>query len=319
MTIKENKFIKKYLRPLTFDNKNALKLMDDVFYDFKNNLVFTTDTFEEGIHFIKKSMPRDFIRKIFRASISDIYCKGLIPTTYFLSLSLKNKNINWLKDFQKQLAKESKKFGVFLGGGDTIKSSKTSISISFLGTKTNNPILRSGAKIKDDIYVTNTLGDSYVGLLIYLKKITLGHLNNYYKKKFNEPNLPVNFSRHIHKFASSSTDISDGLIVDLRNICSASKCGANIIFEKIPFSSTTKKISKIGKIKLINIFSRGDDYQILFTANKKYRNFIKEISKKTNTKVTLLGKICPGINVNMSIGGNITNLSNLKAGYIHTF
>jgi thiamine-monophosphate kinase len=319
MTIKETKFIKKYLTPLTFNNKNTLKLMDDVYYDSKNNLAFTTDTFEEGIHFVKKSKPKDFVKKIFRSSISDIFCKGLIPTTYFLSLSLKNKNINWIKEFQRELSKESKKFGVFLGGGDTIKSSKTSVSISFLSIRKNKPVLRSRAKNKDDIYVTNTLGDSFIGLLIYLKKIKLGNLNGYYKKKFSEPNLPVDFSKHIHKFASSSTDISDGLIVDLQNICSASRCGANIDFEKIPFSTKTKRISKKGVIKLINIFSRGDDYQILFTANEKFRNLIKEVSKKTNTKVTLLGKICAGNNVNMSIGGNFTNLSGLKTGYIHRF
>ena len=52
MKLTEFKIINKYLRSLTFNNKKSLKLKDDVYYDEKKKLVFSTDTYEEGVHFL---------------------------------------------------------------------------------------------------------------------------------------------------------------------------------------------------------------------------------------------------------------------------
>ena len=100
-------------------------------------------------------------------------CKGAQPEVYFLSLSLNKANKKWLKVFSNELKIESKKFGLYLGGGDTIKSKKLSITISVLAYTNKTPVLRSNAKNNDDIYVTGNLGESYLGLLVAQKKIEL--------------------------------------------------------------------------------------------------------------------------------------------------
>ena len=317
MKITEKKIINNYLRPLTFGNTKALNLIDDVYYDPKKKIVFSTDTYEEDVHFLKSSK---FIKKIFRSSISDIICKGLMPKTYFLSLSINKFDKRWFKALKTVLKKESKKFGLFLGGGDTVKSNKKiSVTISVLADAIKKPVLRSTAKKNDDIYVTGNLGDSYLGLLVYLKKKSFGKLNNYFKKSYDEPNLPYKFSKYLNKFASSSIDLSDGLITDLKNICHASKCGANVNFLNIPISKNAIFLLAKGQIDVLDIFSRGDDYQILFTANKKFRKQINLVSKKTSTKVTRLGKIVSGKIVEMTNRGKIVKLSVKNKGYIHNF
>ena len=101
--ITENKIIKKYLRKLSFKNKKSLNLEDDVYYDNKKKIVFSTDTYEEGIHFIKSKNPVNFAKKIFRSSISDIISIGCEPIVYFLSLSLYDINESWLKTFSMEL------------------------------------------------------------------------------------------------------------------------------------------------------------------------------------------------------------------------
>ena len=63
-----------------------------------------------------------------------------------------------------------------------------------LGHVKNKPILRSNAKINDDIYITGNLGESYLGLLTVLKKLKSGKLKKYFKKSYEEPRLPYNFS-----------------------------------------------------------------------------------------------------------------------------
>ena len=142
MKISEYIIIKNYLRSLTFMNKNSLDLKDDVYYDSKRKLIFSTDTFEEDVHFINSSEPKNFVKKLFRSSISDIVCKGGQPEVYFLSLSLKKTNKNWLNSFTNELKKESIKYGLFLGGGDTIKSKKITITISVIGSIKQKPVFR---------------------------------------------------------------------------------------------------------------------------------------------------------------------------------
>ena len=114
-------------------------------------------------------------------------------------------------------------------------------------------------------------------------------------------------------------DISDGLIKDLNSLCLASKCGANINFKSLPFSKNVIKLAAIKKIDLMDIFSRGDDYQILFTANKKHRKFVDHLSKKISTKVSLIGEIVSGNHVKMTDNNNFVDIKSLKTGYIHKF
>lgn len=317
--ITEDKIINKFLKNLTFNNSKSLKLEDDVYYDPSKKLVFSTDSYEEGIHFFYDDKPKKFIKKIFRSAISDIICKGSKPLTYFLSLQINKINNLWLNDFKNELKKESKKYNVFLGGGDTIKSKKLSITIAVMGDAIKKPILRSGSQINDDIYVTGNLGDSYLGFLLKSKNKNYGKLNRYFTESFYKPNLPVKFSNFLYKFANSSMDISDGIIKDLKNLCNASKCGAVFDFNSLPFSKKAIKICKLNKISLLDIFSRGDDYQILFTSSSKNRKLIQNISIKTFTKVSRVGKITANKNVKMIKDNNFFNLKAVNTSYIHKY
>ena len=53
----EHQIIKNYFSKLTNNNPSALNLNDDVFFDKKNRVVVSVDTYVENIHFpnFKKS------------------------------------------------------------------------------------------------------------------------------------------------------------------------------------------------------------------------------------------------------------------------
>ena len=313
--------IKKYLRPLTFKNSSSLELKDDIFYDKKKKLTVSTDTFVEGVHFPKFSKPNQFIKKILRSSLSDLYCKGVIPESYFLSLALNKKSAthSWLRELKKVLKSEQTKFNIFLGGGDTTYSSKLVITITVLGYSKKMPVLRSGSSFDDDIYVTGTVCDSYIGLNVIKKNINLGHYNNFFKKKYYEPDLAFKLAPYLSLIATSSIDISDGLLQDLQHICKNSKCGALIYLEKLPLSSQFKKILFKKKINLQSVFSKGDDYQVLFTAKSKLRSKIKKLSKKLNSKITRIGSITKNMDVLFVNNSKKFKINKLNIGYTHTF
>ena len=163
----EFELIKNYFQKLSKKSPSSLNLNDDVFFDKKNKLIVSVDTYIEGIHFINFKKPKLVIKKIIRSSISDIICKGVRPKYYFISGSGNKKSFSKsnLSKISKSLHEEQNKFNIFLSGGDTVFSNKLSFTITSIGFA-NNIIYRNKAKVNDDIYVSGNLGDSYLGLLV---------------------------------------------------------------------------------------------------------------------------------------------------------
>ena len=90
----EFELIKNYFQRLSKKSPSSLNLNDDVFFDKKNNLVVSVDTYIEGIHFINFKKPDLVIKKILRSSISDLVCKGVKPKYYFISASGNKKSFS---------------------------------------------------------------------------------------------------------------------------------------------------------------------------------------------------------------------------------
>ena len=92
----EFELIKNYFQKLSKKSPSSLNLNDDVFFDKKNKLVVSVDTYTEGNHFINFKKPDLVIKKIIRSSISDLICKGVKPKYYFISASGNKKSFSKL-------------------------------------------------------------------------------------------------------------------------------------------------------------------------------------------------------------------------------
>jgi len=320
--VNEFSIIKKYFSNLSKNNRGSFDLSDDIFFDYKKKIGISIDTYVEGTHFLNFKNPSLVIKKALRGSISDLICKGIIPKYYFMSCSGNKKHLTQanLAKIQLALKEEQKKYNIFMAGGDTSFSNRLSITVSVVGYSKKNPVLRNGAKVNDDIYITNTIGDAFLGLKLLKGKIKLSKKNSdYFVKKFYLPILPIKFSRKIHLFANSAIDISDGFFQDLQHILSRSNLSSKIFMNIIPISSYLNSYLIRTKKNKLNFISNGDDYQILFTASKKMRNLIKKISKSTSTKVSIVGIV-----KNKSISKNTKSTEKKfkfpkKLGYIHNF
>ena len=317
----ESFLINKYLKPLTKNNPGALNLNDDIFFDPKKKLAVSVDTYVEGVHFVDSNNPKKFIKKIFRSSLSDLYCKGIKPTSYFLSLALNTKQVKtkWLNDLNQILKKEQKKFSISLSGGDTTYSSKLIITVIVVGYSKNKPVFRHNCNLHDDIYVSGNIGDSFLGLNVIKKIKNFGKLNSYFTKKYYEPDLQVKFSFFLNKIASSSVDVSDGLGLNIQDLIHKKKYGALINLNNLPLSNEARSLVKNKKIKIKNIFSKGDDYQILFTSNQKNRIKIDRMSKRLKIKLTKIGIITRDKAIIFKVNKKKFTLNNEKMGYIHQF
>ncbi len=313
--------IKNYFKKLTNNNPGALKLNDDVFFSKKEGLVISVDTYNEGIHYLNFKNPNLVIKKIIRSSISDLYCKGVFPKYIFISGSGNKKHFNKknLILISQSIYQEQKKFNIKLSGGDTVTSKKSSFTITVVGFS-KKIVKRNNAKKGDDIYVTGNLGDSFIGLNTLKKKININKkINNYFINKYYHPELPVKTCKYLNKFANTSIDISDGLFADIKKLINDQNLGFVINLDKIPVSKNLNLYLKKNKKTKINVISKGDDYQIVFTASKKKRIYIKEFFKRINQKISRIGTI-----TNQSKLGLIINHRKVlkplnNDGYLHKF
>ncbi len=306
----EFEIIDKYFSKLTKNNRGSFNLKDDIFYDYNKKIAISVDTYVDKIHFMNFKHPNLVIKKCLRSSLSDLICKGVNPKYYFIASAGNSKHftkIN-LSKISKALKSEQKKFSIKLSGGDTTYSNTLSFTFVVIGYSTTLPVLRNGAELNDDIYITNTVGDAFLGLYIIKKnKKILNH--KYFVNSFYLPNIPYKFGKKMCLFANAAIDISDGLFQDINHLMENSKFAYDLDLNKIPISVNLAKYLKKNNKKKKSFVSNGDDYQILFTAKKNKSNLIKRIAKKTNTLITKIGVI-----KKQNIKKTIKN-----QGYLHKF
>ncbi|MDB4246317.1 thiamine-phosphate kinase [Candidatus Pelagibacter sp.] len=317
----EFELIKNYFQKLSTKSPSALNLNDDVFFDKKNRLVVSVDTYTEGNHFIDFKKPDLVIKKIIRSSISDLICKGVKPKYYFISGSGNKKSFSKsnLSKISKALNQEQNKYKIFLSGGDTVFSNKLSFTITSIGFA-NNIVYRNKAKINDDIYISGNLGDSYLGLLVLKNKIKLNRrLKKYFINQYFMPNIQLQLTDKIKKFANTSIDISDGLLTDLDKMINSQKLSYKLFLKDIPISDNLKKVLDLKKLSKINYISNGDDYQILFTASKNKMGIIKKIASNCRVKLTKIGSIQSYVEKSSIIDGKNLQISLKNKGYFHKF
>lgn len=313
IVIGEFEFISRYMKPLTHGYSGALQLEDDIAIipkDKKRDYVITLDTIVEDVHFIWRATPQQIANKLLRSNLSDIASCGAVPRFYLMTGNLSQEmNNNWLKKFTDEISKIQKKYEISLLGGDTVRSEgEKFFSVTMIGEiSRGSALLRSGAKIGDDIYVSGKIGEAWVGLKIlqnkdFAKKYKIKkEKQQYYIEKHYSPVPRIELGRKLVSIANSCTDISDGLLKDLNNILKSSGVSAEIEAEKIPLafpsiSSKTQGSSVSKKVFNKKLFSdqitAGDDYQLIFTAKPAHSEKIKKLKCIKIGKVVAKKKKC---------------------------
>lgn len=264
-------------------------------------LLLTTDMMIEGIHFDTGFVtPYQLGFKIISVNVSDIYAMGGRPRFVLLDLAMdKDREGGFVKSFFDGVQDAMAMYRVMLIGGDLSSSrSGTVVSATLIGYA-KRPVMRSGAKPGDMIYVTGNLGESSCGLEI-LKRInkpvpltpSITLSTRQWQERYGDEISRMGLSwktvepllrRHllpvarkpdrIAKYATSMIDISDGLFIDLSRLCDESRVGARVYMKQIPISSQMKRAaSALGLDHNRLATSGGEDYELLFTAPKGKRH-----------------------------------------------
>jgi thiamine-monophosphate kinase len=259
----------------------------------KDEALVTTDFSLEGVHFRREwQSPECIGHRCLTRGLSDIAAMGGRPIAAFLSLALpRNCSQKWVDRFLRGLLNLAKKYKVELAGGDTAQSPAGVLADIMVvgGVARGRALLRSGASVGDQIYVTGTLGESAAALrLLFRRKIKR-------RDFFPEPRIEVGGWLRKNRLASACIDISDGLSTDLAHICEESGVGAVIVSEAVPIHSLARQSDAALDLALHG----GEDYELLFTAARAKR----VPTRIADVRITRIGEIVPGGGVKMTRAG----------------
>ena len=320
-------FIKTYLAPLA--GPEGLGLKDDAAL-FKPNsgkdLVLTKDTMVEGVHFPQGHYGGDTAGKLLRVNLSDLAAKGARPIGYMLSIAWpKNIDSAFYNQFAKGLLEMQDAYDFKLFGGDTVSiDGPMVVTATIIGeVPIGKMIMRSGANIEDDVWVTGTIGDAYLGLQQVLGRRLNPHpcpeALGYFETAYYRPEPRLLFRQFLCQYASACVDISDGFVADAAHLSAASHVALKCELQKIPLSKHAQdwlaaQPEYLAAMK--TLITAGDDYELIFTARPDKEVVLRYEAAKIGLPISKIGKAEKGQGV-VCLDRNGKAITFTRAGHTH--
>ncbi|CAN2208739.1 ThiL Thiamine monophosphate kinase [Candidatus Nanopelagicaceae bacterium] len=230
--------------------------------------VITTDMAIADVHFKTEwSSAFDIGRKITAANIADVLSMGARCDYLVAAVSLTGEEeLAWIENLARGMKDEADRADAAIVGGDIARSSVITIAMTAIG-HTSKPILRSGARVGDGIFVSSLPGWSAAGLELLTKEISLNSpIADKALSEFSAPSLDyeVNFLK-----ASSMADISDSLLIQAQQVAEASEVCLNIdtklIAECDEFTELSALAQEINSDIWSWVLAGGEDHVFLAT------------------------------------------------------
>ena len=258
-----------------------------------HQLALSADMLVEGRHFLSSVNPRDLGHKALAVNLSDLAACGATPRAFLLSLSLPKVDEVWLSGFSEGLFTLADAHGCELIGGDTTQG-PLNVSITVMGeVPAHQAILRSGAQVGDDLYVSGHLGDARLALEAFRNTVSLPQtVFELARSRMERPEPRTALGVSLRGVATAMADISDGLLGDLGHILKASCVGADIQIDSIQnLMLTGGAWSCPAELLQRCILAGGDDYELVFTSPPTSRQHVESLSVACGTPVTRIGRI----------------------------
>lgn len=282
-------------------------------------MAISSDMLVQGRHFFADVDPRTLGHKALAVNLSDLAACGARPLAFTLALALPQADAPWLKAFAEGMFALADQHGCALIGGDTTQG-PLNICITVFGeVPPGQALLRSGAQVGDDVYVSGTVGDAHVALQVLLGHVKLDDATfAKARQRLEQPTPRVALGKALRGIATAAADVSDGLVGDLGHILKQSGVGATLraqdamqLLATCAVSTgasgqfASKKTSPISpELHLQSVLAGGDDYELVFTAAPAQRAAVQAAAAASGTPVHCIGQIdaTPGLRVVDSAG-----------------
>jgi thiamine-monophosphate kinase len=264
--------IERLFRPLTRGAAGAFELMDDAAVLPARpgfDLVVTKDAVVEGVHFPIGEAPDLIARKLLRVNLSDLAAKAAEPFACFLAVAWPT--AYGPKDrarFAMGLASDLEHFDLSLMGGDTVSTpGPLTASLTAMGwVPEGGMVRRAGARVGDQVLVSGTVGDGWLGLQAVRGEVVDPHGELAFRYRLPSPRLDLREA--LRRGATAAADVSDGLAADARHIAQASGVRLCLDLDALPVSRTAATWLEgqpdVARA-LLRLATGGDDYEVVCT------------------------------------------------------
>jgi thiamine-monophosphate kinase len=216
-------------------------------------ILLTADLVVGGVHVdLAFSSPSDIGWKAVAVNVSDIAAMGGRPLHGLVSI-VKPSAID-LDALYAGLSDAAYDYGCTIVGGDLSAGDQLVVAIAMTGTtEDRSPVLRSGARPGDTLFVTGPLGGSAAGLAALRED---PHASGDHVDAHRRPVARVDEGRAAAlSGASAMIDISDGLASELDLLARASGVGIAL-----------DHVATVHGATIAEALSGGEDYELLFSA-----------------------------------------------------
>jgi thiamine-monophosphate kinase len=319
----EDELIAKLFAPLA--GEAGLGLRDDaaLLQAGGSQIVATVDALVANVHFFPGDPPQAIAKKALRVNLSDLAAKGAEPKGFLLALALPPDWTNaWLQAFADGLAEDARAFGCPLIGGDTVATpGPLTVSITALGEAPQGRfVARRGARAGDALYVSGTIGDAALGLMLRrdenLARRASAQARDFLLDRYLLPQPRLELAPALRRHAHAAMDVSDGLVGDLAKLLRASNVGARVRLEDIPLSPAAREVLALTPQALERAITGGDDYEILCAAVAPAAGFIAE-AEADGVGLTRIGEIAAGPPEAVFLDARGESVAFAKASYSH--
>ncbi|MCI0587715.1 MAG: thiamine-phosphate kinase [Planctomycetes bacterium] len=252
------------------DDAAVLRLAD-------KNLLATTDSLVEGVHFAAGTAPRLAGGKAAGRVLSDMAAMAATPRFGLLSLVVPP---SWtaraVRRFVEEFEERLRRHGASLVGGDAACAPGRFVAAAaLLGEPgARRPLLRSGARPGDLILATGSFGGSILGR----------HLR--FAPRVREA---IALARRLP--ITAAIDVSDGLALDLHRICAASRVGAVLEAGAIPVSRAARILARrTGRSPLSHALGDGEDHELLLAMRPSGRSRLERLHAGVGVPVSIIGR-----------------------------
>lgn len=218
-------------------------------------LVATTDTAVEGIHFRREwCSPGEIGYRATIAAISDIAAMAATPLGLLVALAIPHAWLPWIDALAEGIGDAAAVSGTVIVGGNVTRADTLAITTTVLG-HADRPVLRSGARAGQAVYVTGRFGGPAAAVASWSAG---AEPNGEWRARYVTPAARLAEARWLAAHgATSAIDISDGLLADLEHVAHASGVVLEIDLDRLPV---------LAGIALERAARGGDEYELAVTA-----------------------------------------------------
>ena len=264
--------------------------------------VVTTDMLIEDVDFTRSIPLAAIARKSLAVNLSDLAAMGATPQFAVAAFGLPDWTLGRIDEFLVALRDAARQHRIEIVGGDLSRSEKLVIAITAIGKAPARPLLRSGAKANDRVYVSRPIGGSAAGLLLLQqgwsvdgdppRKVGYAEIEfarSAIRRHIDpEPETELGIALAALTDITACIDISDGLSTDLHHLCDAAECGAEIERERLPiFPDLMGAGIALGLKPQDCVLHGGEEYALLFTSPLRE----SDLSTKLKRPVYAIGRI----------------------------